>query len=57
MPIGQVPNVVELANILGCRVSTLPFSYLGLPLGAPYKNQAVWSKVLECIEKRLAGWK
>ena len=50
MPIGQVPNVVELANILGCRVSTLPFSYLGLPLGAPYKNQAVWNKVLECIE-------
>jgi hypothetical protein len=57
VPIGQVPNVVELANILGCRVSTLPFSYLGLPLGAPYKNQAVWNKVLECIEKRLAGWK
>ena len=57
MRIGHVPNVVALANILGCRVFTLSLSYLGLSLGATYKNQVVWNTVLEHTKKRLAGWK
>jgi hypothetical protein len=31
--VGYVPNVSELAHILGCRVSSLPLKYLGFPLG------------------------
>jgi hypothetical protein len=30
-------DVEELASILGCKVSSLPMKYLGLPLGASYK--------------------
>ena len=36
VPVGDVPNVDELARILGCRVSALPLTYLGLPLGASF---------------------
>lgn len=34
VPIGNVNNVEGLANMLGCRVSSLPLKYLGLLLGA-----------------------
>lgn len=30
--------VEELASILDCRVSSLPMKYLGLSLGASYKE-------------------
>ena len=33
VPIGEVPNVSILAEILGCRVGSLPMTYLGMPLG------------------------
>lgn len=29
-----------MAEILDCKVSTLPMKYLGLPLGASYKSKA-----------------
>ena len=54
---GQVTNVPELAGILGCRVASLPLTYLGLPLGASFKSKAIWVRVVEKMEKRLAGWK
>jgi hypothetical protein len=57
VPLGQVSNVAELANILGCRVSTLPLAYLGLPLRAGFKKKVVWNNVVEKFEKRLIGWK
>ena len=34
----DVPNLRELAKVLGSKVGTLPTTYLGLPLGAPYKS-------------------
>jgi hypothetical protein len=35
VPMGDVPNVDALACILGCRVSSLPLKYLGLPWVLP----------------------
>ena len=35
----------------------LPMTYLGLPLGATFKLKAIWTGVLEKMERRLAGWK
>jgi hypothetical protein len=37
VPVGNVNNVEGLTRILGCRVSSLPLKYLGLPLGAPLR--------------------
>ena len=53
----RVYNIKNLALELGCKVAGLPSSYLGLPLGAPFKSIAVWDGVEERFRKRLAMWK
>lgn len=57
VPVGTVRNIFDLANILGCKVASLPLKYLGLPLGAPHKSLSIWDGVIEKIGRRLAGWK
>ena len=57
VPIGEVSNIQSLANILQCRVGSLPMIYLGMPLGSPYKTTAIWNPILERLEKKLSGWK
>lgn len=44
--VNNVPNIEELASILG-SIGTLPTSYLGLPLGADYKNCEVWNRIID----------
>ena len=57
VPIGEVPNIHFLAEILGCQIGSLPMTYLGMPLGASHKSPNVWNPILERIERKLAGWK
>ena len=57
VPIGEVPNVHVLAEILGCWISSLPMTYLGMPLGAFHKSPTIWNPILEKIEQKLAGSK
>ena len=57
VPVGDVLNMGELVAILGCRQSSLPMTYLGLPLEAKFKDRAIWNTILEKIERRLASWK
>ena len=38
VPIGEVGNLHALARVLCCRVRSLPMNYLGMPLGAHYKD-------------------
>ncbi|KAG6646726.1 hypothetical protein CIPAW_07G027800 [Carya illinoinensis] len=53
----EVDNLSELADFLGCKVSSLPMKYLGLPLEAFYKSKTMWDGVVEKIERKLVGWK
>ncbi|WKA01785.1 hypothetical protein VitviT2T_020047 [Vitis vinifera] len=57
IPVGRVENINDLALKFGCRVGSLPSTYLGLPLGAPFKSISVWDGVEERFRKRLAMWK
>ena len=57
VPIREVPNIHVLAEILGCRIGSLPMTYLGMPLGASHKSPTIWNPILEKIERKLAGWK
>ena len=57
IPIGEVEEVEEMAMELGCRVGSLPSSYLGLPLGAHHKALSMWDRVEERMRRRLALWK
>lgn len=47
----------SLAWILGCKIGSLPSSYLGLPLGASYKSKVVREPVIERIMSKLVAWK
>ena len=53
----MVPNIADLVPILGCKVESTAIKYLGLPLGAQFKSTAIWTLILERMEKRLAGWR
>ena len=57
IPVGREHDIEDLALELGCKVGSLPSSYLGLPLGAPFKSEVVWDGVKERFRKRLAIWK
>ena len=57
IPVGTVPNLVELASELGCKIGSLPTSYLGLPLGAKHNALGVWDSIEERYRKKLAAWK
>ena len=57
IPLGCVDNVKDLVVKLGCKVGSLPSSYLGMPLGATIKSMATWDEMEERFHKRLAMWK
>ena len=53
--VGEVSNISDLANLLHCKIGGLPMTYLGMPLGASFKENFVWNPILEKIERRLSG--
>ena len=54
---GEVHNLEALVGFFGVWQSSLPLKYLGLPLGAKFKDLSVWNPILERMESRLEGWK
>ncbi|WMV21816.1 hypothetical protein MTR67_015201 [Solanum verrucosum] len=56
-PVNEVPQIKEMAGILGCSVGKLPTTYLGMPLGNNHKALEIWDGILEKTEKKLSGWK
>ena len=57
IPVGRVKNIDDLALDFGCRLGSLPSTYLGRPLGAPFKSVTVLDGVKERFRRRLAMWK
>jgi hypothetical protein len=57
VPVGLVPEVHDLAQVLGATITSIPMKYLGLPLGAWFKSKDMWNPIVGKMEKRLAGWK
>ena len=41
IPMGEGIPMETLAPVLGCKIESLATSYLGRPLGAPYKSTRV----------------
>ena len=50
--VGEGIPMETLVSVLGCKIGSLPTSYLGIPLGAPYKSTRVWDAVEERFRKR-----
>jgi hypothetical protein len=45
------------AHFLHCKIGSLPFTYLGLPVGANPRRALTWEPVIKTIEKRLFSWR
>jgi hypothetical protein len=44
------------AKFLNCKLGTIPFVYLGLPVGANPRKEATWKPVIDILQKRLYSW-
>jgi hypothetical protein len=45
----------ELVSVLGCQVGSMPFTYLGLPLGTTRPSVQDFLPLLNRIERRMMG--
>jgi hypothetical protein len=43
-------------RFLHCRVGSVPFTYLGLPVGANPRLERTWQPLLQLLESRLGSW-
>lgn len=57
MGINVTDNWLECAaKSLLCKKDTIPFKYLGLPIGCSSSRIATWDPIISKIEKKLASW-
>jgi hypothetical protein len=57
MGVNVSADFLEMASIfLNCKVGSMPFMYLGLPVGVNPKKLSTWEPVLERINARLRSW-
>ncbi|XP_058764714.1 uncharacterized protein LOC131638187 [Vicia villosa] len=49
--------ITEAAKILRCRLGSIPFMYLGLPIGANPNRKETWNHVINIVKSRLSRWK
>jgi hypothetical protein len=54
----NVPNeFMDMASdFLNCRIGSLPFKYLGLPVGANPRLSSTWAPMVDSIRRRLGSW-
>jgi hypothetical protein len=56
MPINMTPErLAHFAATLNCKVGTLPFTYLGLPLGITKPSLEYFLPIVQRVQKRLGG--
>ena len=47
----------RLASILGCKLTTLPITYLGVPIHWTHLITEHWDALVDKVETKLQGWK
>ncbi|GKD03683.1 hypothetical protein Tco_1178657 [Tanacetum coccineum] len=52
-----INEVHEVASSLGCMHDSLPFMYLGLPVGKKMRLCDGWNEVINRFRERLSAWK
>lgn len=52
----QETQMNQEAELLHCKIGSLPFKYLGFPIMVNYKRLAAWEPMVENMKKRLVSW-
>ena len=56
IPINTLEHKMHLlANILGCSIGSLPFTYLGLPIGTSRPKMVDFMPLVDCMERRMTA--
>ncbi|XP_076945693.1 uncharacterized protein LOC143616874 [Bidens hawaiensis] len=50
-------EVARMAALFNCKLGSLPFTYLGLPVGANMKRILSWKLVIDKFQAKLSAWK
>lgn len=50
---GVTVDMVSPADILGCKVGSLPMTDLGLLLGSTFKAHSIWGSKVEKVENAI----
>ncbi|XP_022014052.1 uncharacterized protein LOC110913540 [Helianthus annuus] len=50
-------EVARLARMVNCKVGSLPFLHLGIPIGVNMKRAKFWKQVLDKFSSKLSKWK
>ncbi|XP_021999705.1 uncharacterized protein LOC110897235 [Helianthus annuus] len=50
-------EVVQVANLVNCEAGNLPFTYLGIPIGANMKRAKFWKPIVDKFTAKLSKWK
>jgi hypothetical protein len=48
-------KATHLAGLFGCRIDSLPFTYLGLPLGTTKPRIELYGQIMSSIERKLSS--
>ena len=48
--------LIEAPRVMNCRTGTIPFFYLGLPIGGDPRKLSFWKPVIDRIVARLSLW-
>lgn len=48
---------IRIANMFNCKVGTMPFTYLGLPMHCEKVGMKEFRLIIQKVEKRLQTWK
>ncbi|GJQ97442.1 RNA-directed DNA polymerase, eukaryota [Tanacetum coccineum] len=54
VPMGEI---TEMASIIGCEASTIPFIYLGVSVGGNMTRIGGWKELIDKFKTRLSRWK
>jgi hypothetical protein len=45
------------SNFVPCNTDSIPFRFLGIPVGANPRRCATWSPILNSIKSKLSSWR
>lgn len=55
--VDDINNSKEFASLLGCSVTPLHITYLGILLGSKANSKFIWNPIIERTRKKISSWK